>query len=267
MRITSILPALLLSVLGLVCLPTDAGADEIFEFEGGVVVRGYVMREEGERLTIRLTGFANASTVTVERKRLVRRRPVGLPTTSTQPLPKSVYSPRDADPEVAYVPDTPRSVDEVVGDPVPDFDAPDDVDEVPTIRDESFLDRFVRLARVALPDSVHARVTVAFLLLTVLVLLIGAGARLADMDGASFPTAVFLAGLFAGALIANLYAYEDLLRADRALWVLPLQTLTWITAARMTIGGSIGRAVLLFAFTLVSLMTVVFVTGAVFMAV
>lgn len=237
----------------------EAAADEIFELENGVVLKGYVMREEGDELTIRLTGLTRTNTVTIHRDRIRNRYAADLPLSSTSRIVPRVHTARDTHGEVIQTSYRPPELD-------------DDLDEVlprdePEIQEETFLERFARLTRVALPDSTHARATIGLLLAIVLMVLISGGARLADADDVSFFSIVALAAMLGGFLFADLLHYEQLLRADRALWVMPAQALAWIAAARVLLGGSIGRAVMVFAFTLVSLATVVFATGAVFVAV
>ena len=71
-------------------------------------------------------------------------------------------------------------------------------------------------------------------------------------------------GVLLGALLmANVFADDYLLRADRAVWVLPLEALAWMTAALLVLRCGLGRAVLLLAFVLFSLGVVVFTAGAV----
>lgn len=236
-----------------------ASADEIFELENGVVLKGYVMREEGDEITIRLTGFARPSTVTVDKSRVRRRYAANLPTSSTSKLAPPVFIPKPADGSGIQASVRPPELDEEALPEIPENE--------PDIEDESFVGRFLRLAKVGLPETSHGKATIALLLAIVLIVLIQGGARLADLDDVSFLSTALLAVLLGGFLAADLLQHEALLRADRALWVLPAQALVWVVGARVLMGGSFGRSVLVFAFTLVSLATVVFATGAVFVAV
>lgn len=247
-------------------LATDASADEVFELENGVVIRGYVMRENDDRLTIRLTGFHEPSTVTIERSQIHKRYDAGI-----RPAPGTVRAPMGGGSVVARVRDAdapgPSARERPLTEPAATVESGTTAASEPRMRDEGFLERFIRVVRVAIPDTVHARITVSLLLVLVLLMLISAGARLADLDGVSLANAAVLSILFGAAAAANVLYYEHLMRADRALWLLPLEAIGWIAAARALLGGSFGRAVLLFAFVAVSLVTVVFATGAVLVAV
>ncbi|MDJ0975770.1 MAG: hypothetical protein QNJ98_15015 [Planctomycetota bacterium] len=251
--------AVLIALGALAWSAPDASADEIFELENGVILKGYVMREEGDEITIRLTGFAKPSTVTVTKNRVRKRYAADLPTTSSSKLAPPVYPTKTPGSGGIQASVRPPDLDE---DPLSELPA-----DEPDIEDETFVGRFLRLAEVGLPETPHGKATIALLLLVVLMVLINGGARLADVDDLSFLSTLLLAGLLGGFLIADLLQYETLLRADRAIWVLPVQAVTWTVAARLLLGGSIGRSMLVFAFTIVSLLTVVFATGAVFVAV
>ena len=167
-----------------------AHADEIFELENGVVLRGYVMRESEDEVTIRLTGFARTNTVTVGKDRIKKRYATSAPTSSTEPIaPKP------------FTPSTPNDVTISTSYRPPDLHEDDTgtlPEDEPEIEDESFMARFLRLARVAIPESLHAQVTIGLLLAIVLLVLISGGARLADVDDTPFFGTVVLAVLLGG---------------------------------------------------------------------
>ena len=76
---------LLISLLSAFAFVDVAEADEIFVLKGGTVVRGYVMREEDDKLVIRLTGFAESGRVTIEKSQVVERYVARDPNKTTQP--------------------------------------------------------------------------------------------------------------------------------------------------------------------------------------
>lgn len=254
---------LLASCLLLVCLGAYAEAEEIFELDNGVVVRGYVMREDGDRLTIRLAGFPEPSTVTIERGQIAKRYDAGTPPAAGAVPGGSSYVAR-ASPRPGRGPIAPETTH---------VSAPSDTsesfaEESPRpMREEHFAERFLRILRISIPDTPHSRVTLSLLLVVVLMMLISVGARMLDMDGVSLVNAGILAILMATAAVANVMYFDHLLRADRALWLVPLEVLGWTGAARLLLGWPFPRAVLLFTFVLVSLGVVVFATGAVLVAV
>jgi hypothetical protein len=72
-----------------------------------------------------------------------------------------------------------------------------------------------------------------------------------------------LAVLLGGILGADVLWNREMLRADRAIWVLPVQGLGWLTAAMGILRESPGRVILLFAFVLFSLTVAMFTAGAI----
>ncbi len=257
-----ILFACCLSAICLALLAAEAEADEVFELRGGVVVRGYVMRESADTLTIRLTGFTQPTTVTVKRLNVVRRYangqspPAPTPKSAVERSPTETASARSVRPGQLRLSRSFRA-----------GSAEERTSSYLSIDDETFLERFIRLAKVAIPNNLHSRLSVGFLLILITTLMVGAGTRLADIEAPSFGGTVICGLLFAGVFAADALLYNQLLRADRAIWVVPLQVVGWIGAARLLLGGSVPRAMLLFAFVLVSLLTVIFATGAVFVTV
>lgn len=252
---------LLACCLLFLCLGSYAEAEEIFELENGVVVRGYVMREDGDRLTIRLAGFPEPSSVTVERAQIAKRYDAGQRPVAGATQPRAAYVAR-SDPLPR-----PEPLTRTTARGVPDTPEPVAEESSRPMREENFVERFVRITRISIPDTVHSRVTLSLLLVVVLMMLISVGARMLDMDGVSLVNAAILAVLMAAAAVANVLHYDELLRADRALWLIPLEVLGWTGAARVLLGWPLPRAILLFTFVLVSLGVVVFAMGAVLVTV
>jgi hypothetical protein len=250
----------LLTAALLAAAVTTATADEeLFELSDGTVLRGYVMRESGDEMVIATSGFLGETRVSVEKQSIVKRhvlradkaRPPVVETaaaeTGSAPRPESSIAPvRPADDWLAN-----RELP--TGDPGPES--------------ETFVGRFIRLSKLAVPDTPDAKATLAFFAIVVLVILVSWGARLADLPNPSLAQASTLAALFGAAFMADLEFSDQLLRSDRAIWVIPVQAVAWIGTARAILGGTVARAVLLFTFILCSLLAVLFVAGAVLVTV
>ncbi len=260
--------AICLVGLVLLCFPSSAQAEEIFVLDNGTVLHGFVSRDGEEELTIRLVGLGKPVHVTVRRDQIVerhtsrRREPTVLPGT-----PARTNVPID----VARQPPAPEPV--TTGPRRPPVQVRERLAPVPgpilapEYGEEGFISHFLGLARVTIPRRPQAMALIALLLVGLLAVLVHAGAQLADLGKSTLPASLGLGALFAASFVLNVLHPEVLLRADLAVIVVPLEFAVWVGAARWTLGGTIGRATLLFAFVLFSLLSVVFVTGAIFVAV
>ena len=243
----------------LVLLAPGAWADEeLFILDNGSVLRGSVLKEDESTLTIEMSGLIGQTLVKVERTAIVERHLVR----SDEPRSFVVETAEAFEPKLEPV-ETPVSVQpgrDWLGDerlPVGD----------PTPESETFMTRFLRLAHVAVPDTPDAKLTLAFFMTIVVVILVSWGSKLADIANPSLLNASVLAVLFTATFGADLFYSDELLRADRAVWIVPAQILIWVGAARGLLGGTVARAVLLFTFILTSLLAVLFATGAVLVTV
>lgn len=255
-----------IAVLLLILAAPEAEAEEMFVLDDGVVLRGFVVREEdgGQRLVIRLAGFASVNTITVEASRIVRRHVLRRPGTAPRELvpTDTVYKPR----EVATtrrarpVPSRERSSrEETVGETVPALPPPVE----PNPEGEVFFVRLARVAKLAIPVDPTSRVVVGLMVFLFLGILVNLGARLADLNHPTITKTVILGGLLMSILIADVFYPQLFLTSHRALIVIPSQVLGWIVASRLLLGGPIARNFLLAGFVLFSAMTFCFVTGAV----
>ena len=260
--------AICLVGLLLLCVPEDARAEEIFVLDNGTVLHGFVSREGEEELTIRLVGLGKPVHVTVRRDQIVerhvsrRREPAVLPGSPERPAASIDVARQPSTPEpVTPEPRRPpvRITEPVQPAPHPELD--------PAHMGEGFISHFLGLARVTIPRRPQAMALIALLLVGLLAVLVHAGAQLADMSKPAIPASLGLAALFAACFVVNVLYPEVLLRADLAIIVVPLEFAVWVGVARWTLHGTVGRATLLFAFVLFSLLSVVFVTGAIFVAV
>lgn len=240
---------------------TSAHTDEIFVLDNEYVVRGRVVRETEDKLVVRLSGLLERNTVTLRRSEIRKRylqedhgaapikrvRDVDAPVRATFDGP--VAAPRttrfEVDGQTARS-DTKRTLP---------------ADE-PELEREGFGARLVRVTRLAFPASLEGRLLVGFLALLALSVLVGGGARMLGMKALSLhasTTLGFLLGLF---LLGDILLHEEMLRADRALWVLPLQTGIWIATARALLDAPLSRIVPLFSMVLFASTCFVFLTGS-----
>ena len=135
--------------------------------------------------------------------------------------------------------------------------------EEPSIRDESFFRRMARVIVLSIPQDIAGQFILGLLLFGALLSLVTLGARVAEIDTMGAARSVLLALLLGGFLTVDVWMSASVLRADRAIWIVPLQGLAWLTGAWVLTRCGFARAVLLFAFVLFSLAVVLFVSGAI----
>lgn len=256
MRALLSLAVVLLALLGAV---RPAWAEEVFVLENGVVLRGTAMRESGDEVVIRLSGFPEDARVTVATTQIVRRhagstgvprRPAGAPALGYTDAPLAEADPL---PRFAGRPWAAPS-----GELLPL--------EEPSLQREGFFARLGRVAHMATPEDPVTRLVLAGLFGIALLALVGLGGRLLEFEDLRLGHAALLAAGLGAALLADVAHADILLRADRATWVLPAQALAWVGLAWGSLRCGPGRAVLLLAFLLFSLGVVGFAAGAVLVA-
>jgi hypothetical protein len=138
-----------------------------------------------------------------------------------------------------------------------------DPEPEPSLQGEGFFARLARVAEMSLPREVAGRIALGVLLWFALLAIVVMGGRIADLETLTFGRAVVLSGLLGAFLAADVVLRGELLRADRASWVLPAQAVAWSAAAWAVLREDVGRIVLLLAFMLFSLSIVVFSAGAI----
>jgi hypothetical protein len=255
------LPSLRAAVVAglLVVLGGAARADEIIVLDNGAVLRGDVVREDADHLEVSLAGFREEARVRVERSRIVERRSGRSPLPPRHPLHADEAS-LPADWSARAKPVDPMPPIQVFG-PGPHAGALPA--EEPPAEHEAFFSRLVRVIRLSIPRDRTSRSALAVLLLMALVALVGMGGRLGEIETMGLVRTTLLAFFLGAILSANVFMQDVLLRADRAVWVLPLEALVWTLAALAVLRCGLGRAVLLLAFVMFSLGVVVFTAGAV----
>lgn len=246
----------LLGVLLLAAAVTQARADEIFVLDNGEVLKGWVIQERDSDVHVRLTGFVRNASVHIPQTRILRRYRVDR-------LPEE---PRDARAPTDWARAAHR-VDSTITDDTNEQRGGLHIPaEEPSIRDEGFFQRLARVTALSIPEGLESRILLGTLLLVALLMLILMGGRLAEIDSLGLGRAAILATLLGTALALDVLFHADALRADRAIWLVPAQGLTWIGTAAVLLRCGVTRAVLLFAFVLFSLTVVAFCAGAILMS-
>lgn len=246
----------LLALLGW-ALP--ACAEEVFVLENGSVLRGNAVRETPDGLVIRLSGFADDARVTVATSRIVRRY------AGTQGIPPGSGGRPEARPTdlVARPADDLPRFEGRPWTPGPTVSGP--VEE-PSVQREGFFERLQRVVLMAMPRDPDSRSLLVLLLFGALIALVLLGSRLLEIEGASLATSALLASAFGTLLLAFVVYSETLLRADRALWVMPAASASWMALAWGVLRCGFAKVVLLLAFQVFSLGIVAFTAGAVLVA-
>ena len=261
MRLTLLATAVLLALAG--ALPAhadDAPAQpvvEVFQLENGYAVRGRAIKETEDKIVVRLSGTFEHNTITLRRDEIKDRRVHADPnlrriehiadtdaeapiqSTGTLAMPRTTRYDRDGNEHVAPVPG-----------------------DEPELEREGFGERLVRVTKMAFPDSLEGRLLVGFLALLALSILVGAGARMLGMKSPSLHASTTLGFLLGAFLLADILLHDEMLRADRALWVLPLQVGVWLAIARGLLDAPLSRIVPLFSMVLFASLCLMFLTGS-----
>jgi hypothetical protein len=252
-----------LCVLAFLALTLPAArAEEVLMLDNGVVLRGRVIRENEQQITIHPAGSTAESRITVDRRRIVKRYVSIARGNARGTVPVGSTSAHTSEPESlpAEPDDLPLFVVEAPG----SADLPQ---EEPEVQEEPFFERLRRVTALALPRTTLGVIVLALLLFIGLAALLTMGARLLGLGLPSLHATWTLALLFGLFVLADMVLHAELLRADRAVWVVPLQAVLWIGLAKALLDTAASRTVVLFAFVLFGAVAVVFVTGAVLVTV
>ncbi len=255
----------LLSLALLVLTAAAARAEEVVVLDNGVVLRGRVVREQEDRMTIQLSGFTTDSRVSVEKRRIVQRY-VSIDRARTPaPGPSEAIG---AAPALAPV----RAPAPRVESLMPVYVAPEWEEvalpvEEPPPAEEPFFERLRRVTPLSLPSSAMGLAIMGLLMFVCLAALVTMGARWLDMGLPSLQATWTLALLYGTFAVGDLALHRELLRADRALWVLLLQAVLWVGLAKALLETPTPRTVMLFAFVVFGSLVFVFVTGALLVSV
>jgi hypothetical protein len=246
-RLPPLLPLLLLAASWLAASP--ARAEEVVVLDNGAVLMGSVVREDANELTLRLAGTTKLALVTLDKAQVTQR----IRTSPQRPRPTVADAPVEPAPLYAPTASPPVEIPEPAEVPA----------EEPSIAAEGFFERLARVTVMSLPTDVAGRVSLAVLLLLALLALVGLGARLAEIETLTFLRGLLLAGILGAMLVADILLRHEVLRADRARWILPAEAAGWLGAAVLVLREGVGRTILLFAFVLFSVSVVVFTAGAI----
>jgi hypothetical protein len=249
-------------VLLLTCVASRAArADEVFVLDNGMVLRGTALKQTEAGVVIRLADFAEDARVTVEPSRIVRR--FASSTSGRSTAPPSAMS-RATDRPGAF--DAPTAATSLPSTGFVPSVAPPLPLEEPAPQQESFFARSFRLALLALPSQSGPRAALTGLVFLAIAVLVLLGGGLLEIEGLTMLRATLVASAFGGFLLADLLAADELLRADRAVWVLPLQAGAWSLFTWVTVRCSPAKVVLLLAFLGFSMCVLVFTAGAVLLS-
>ena len=247
---------------------TPAWAEEVFVLDNGNVVRGRVVRESEDEIVIRLSGFVNENRITLRPSEVVRRftsvdpnRKVGLPETVLDEAPDHApLGPRNGVPRTIVLATDLRNPHASA----PGYDLPNG--EV-AMESEGFFARLRRVSLMALPESLEGRMVLGFLLLVVMTVLVAGGTRMLGMKAVSLHASTSLGLLLGVFLVIDILWSEDMLRADRAVWIVPLQAVIWLFVARSTLDAPLSRTVPLFSMVLFASTCFVWATGSLLVSV
>jgi hypothetical protein len=262
------LPICLLLLTGALALAAAPASAEILILDNGTVLKGRVVRDGATEVVLQLDGFRGEARVTVERRRIVQRfrmeseEPNGKTARPLVPEPVETGAVGVPEPEETTEAPTEATAEEPV-EATNRWQKPEDPRPEPPMHRESFFERLARVAIVGMPKDPAGRTALVFLLLVGLFALIGLGGRIAEVETLTFGRAAALTNLQGSILGADAVWSQEMLRADRAIWVLPTQGIAWLTAAVGILRENAGRVILLFAFVLFSLTVAVFTAGAI----
>jgi hypothetical protein len=248
-----LLVCLLLSCVGLGAWAGAAQAEEIFILDNGEALRGHVVRQDDEAVRLRLVGVMGDATVDIPRARIKRRF------VSVDPA----HRPAREDPTDWMA--KARRVELSTGeeDPGPRQPAFTLPEEEPSVGNEGFFQRLARVAVLALPPDHAGRTIIGLLFFAALLVLVLLGGRIAEIDEMGLGRATVLALLLGTVLVVDVWFHAEVLRGDRAVWILPIQGVLWLVVAMGLLRVGLGRTILLFAFVLFAVWVVVFSAGAI----
>jgi hypothetical protein len=247
---------LLLAAALLGTAAATAWADELVVLDNGSVLKGAVVRETKDDLVLRLSGFDHEAQVTIAKSRITRRHDLGDTGSRTTLLPVNPGEEATPAPTVAVLPPSHERTHAI--EPPRRFE----VEIEPSLESEGFFERLARVAARAIPQDPVGQTTLAALFVIALMAVVGMGGRMAEIETLTLPRSILLSLLLGAMLVADVLARGEMLRADRALWILPGQAALWLGVAALVLRENLGRIVLLFAFVLFSILT----SGAILVA-
>ncbi len=241
---------LLLAVCAAVAFPSGkASAEEALVLDNGGVLRGSVVREDADVIVFRLAGIGTDNRITVSRRH-VRQR---FTTASRSPWEPDVRGIVAGDGPASGL----RSLDLALASlPVPPTPRKQAVRVIPTaeptVGQETFFERTARRAAMAFPSDASSRFLLVCMAVVVLLALVAVGGRMAEIPNLSLGRTTFLALLLGGLLTMDVVWRDMFVRADHAIFFLPLEILSWVASAAVLLKCGFGRAFTLLAFVLVS---------------
>jgi len=262
-----LLLALAASLL-LVALASRAEAEEVFVLAGGSIVRGTMVRETEDKIVVRLSSYYDENTITLRRAEITKRYLLKAGQAQRPEVAHDVDAPADAVP-LQGMPGVPHTIvlasDEdlvgrgVDGEPLPRAE--------PSLDSEGFLERLQRVVSQALPETLEGRLVLGGLLLLTLAAFVAGGTRYLGMKAASLQASTTLGFLLGVFLVADTIWHEQLLRADRAIWIVPLQGVIWLGVARGSLEAPLSRTIPLLALMLFAATAFAFGVGSVLVSI
>lgn len=242
-----------------------ARAEEAVVLDNGTVLRGSVVREDVTTIQLRLSGVGRDNRVTIEKDRIVQRFSTAVAPKTPEPASTAgdgrkplVAPPEDAGAQgpVPLVAGLSRALE-----------TPHLPDEEPLARQESIFQRMGRRALLAFPSSPLSRAFIAALGVVLLLCLVGLGAKMADIKGLTLANGTALALLLGVLLLLTVLWADPLLRADLAMFWIPIALLAWTGCAAAILKCRLGRSFVLLAFVLFAGLLTTFSAGVVLVTV
>ncbi len=250
-------------------LPSVAVAEEVFVLEGGSVVRGTAIREMDDRILVRLSSYYDENTITLRRTEITKRYMLNDAGSPKVEIPSDVDAPTDLVP-LQGQPGVPHTI-VLAQDPARTEAGSDAKPTLPggerALDSEGFFERLKRVGQDAMPPTLEGRLILGFLLLVMLSTLVAGGTRFLGMKAASLQASTTLGFLLGVFLVADTLFHGQLLRADRALWVIPLQGAIWLGVARASLEAPLSRTIPLLALMLFAATAFAFAVGSVLVSV
>lgn len=256
---------LLAAVLVLAGLAPTAEAEEVFVLDGGSVVRGTAVRETEDTIVVRLNSYYDENTITLRRVEITKRYVLKGDPDEHPEIDTDVDAPEDALP-LAGRPGVPHTIvlarDSALVGSGPTGREQDER-RTESLASEGFIERVDRVVNEAMPQALESRMGLGLLLLVVLAAFVAGGTRLLGMKAASLQASTTLGFLLGVFLVADTIWHTELLRADRAIWIIPVQGVIWLGVARSSLEAPISRTIPLLALMLFAATAFAFAVGSV----
>lgn len=253
----------------LVALAPGAMAEEVFVLQGGSVVRGTAVRETEDSIVVRLNSYYDQNTITLRRDEITKRYLLKDDGTEKPDQPTDVDAPKDAPPLEGRpgVPHTTVLATEEALTGIGPTGTSGTGHGEPSLDSEGFFERLQRVVVTGMPKALEGRMAVGLLLLVVLAAFVAGGTRFLGMKAASLQASTTLGFLLGVFLVADTIWHTELLRADRAIWIIPLQAAIWLGVARGSLEAPISRTVPLLALMLFAATAFAFAVGSVLVSI